>query len=160
MLYFIRICIKKSFLFIIVILSFSLVFPVFAAKLDNDGSARNNVDSCYGQSKDIPPSYDNVEYYDAYIPYNITRGEVGGWFTETGYDWGGYFAYNFMATQWAYRLKKTVSTVTVYEFTTQQVKDNWNGWGKICNESNDIDHSKVKYEDDLAVFVCCAGISV
>lgn len=43
--------------------------------IDNDGKAMKNP---YGDSK-LPNSYKNLEYYDCYVPYELTPREIGGW---------------------------------------------------------------------------------
>lgn len=48
-------------------------------KIDNDGMIQDNP---YGKNESIPPTYQGVDYYDVYLPYAQTYGEVGGWATS------------------------------------------------------------------------------
>ena len=59
-------------------------------KIDNDGNARSEED-VYGDSG-LPSSYDGAEYYDCYIPYNLTFEDIGGY--ATGVLWYEYSSYN------------------------------------------------------------------
>lgn len=44
-------------------------------KIDNNGNAK---DTPYGDSK-LPNSYIGADYYDCYVPYNLTPNDIGGW---------------------------------------------------------------------------------
>lgn len=57
--------------------------------IDNDGNARSNP---YGDSK-LPVSYEGIEYYDCYIPYNLTPADIGGY--STGVIDYVYSTYNY-----------------------------------------------------------------
>lgn len=94
---------KIFFLFLAIIIQST---PAFAAlSLENDGSARSSADDCYGQSKQIPATYKDVEYYDCYVPYQLTPKEIGGYcITSSEPDFGGN-APNYLAMdQWKYIL--------------------------------------------------------
>ena len=64
-------CLSLVFTFV-----FSLLSPksVQAITMDNDGKAK---DVPYGDSK-LPKSYLDLDYYDCYLPYSVTIGEIGG----------------------------------------------------------------------------------
>ena len=88
MLYFLK---NKYYIGIILFIVYIGIFSevTFAKKLslENDGKPRKNVNDCYGQSKEIPASYENVKYYDCYVPYQETPDSIGG---ELGRDTGDY----------------------------------------------------------------------
>lgn len=67
---------------------FNSKLDVYAITLDNDGSEKENP---YGDTG-IPKSFSNAEYYDCYIPYNVTCKEIGGY--ATGAIWSAYEQYN------------------------------------------------------------------
>lgn len=68
---------KKILLTILFLLLISCTSYAETYTIDNDGKERKK-ESCYGDSK-LPSSYEGVEYYDCYLPYNLTCGEIGGY---------------------------------------------------------------------------------
>ena len=78
------------------ILSFLILGTVFGTTvnadytIDNDGNPRDEEDVC-GDSG-LPSSYDGADYYDCYIPYNLTFEDIGGY--ATGVLWYEYSSYN------------------------------------------------------------------
>ena len=81
----------KRLVFVSLAIVITSSMPVSAKKLslENDGTPRDNVDDCYGQSKEIPPTYEGVSYYDCYVPYLETPDSVGGWWESAIGDYGG-----------------------------------------------------------------------
>lgn len=57
--------------------------------IDNDGKAMKNP---YGDSK-LPNSYKNLEYYDCYVPYELTPREIGGWADSSSNATSSVYAY-------------------------------------------------------------------
>ena len=60
---------------IILMSPFITCFTVSAVDIDNNGEYRSEI---YGDSK-IPASFTGVEYFDFYMPYKYTAGEIGGY---------------------------------------------------------------------------------
>lgn len=74
--------------------------------LDNDGNAR---DTPYGDAK-FPNSYEGADYYDCYVPYNLTCEEIGGYSTRV--IAAAYSGTNYSMTQYPDRLKYKIATKT------------------------------------------------
>lgn len=77
----------KILLLVVLILSPSI--RVDAVIFDNDGNARENP---YGDSK-IEKSYSDLDYYDCYVPYNLSPEKIGGY--STGVLAYTYETYNY-----------------------------------------------------------------
>lgn len=77
----------KILLLVVLILLPSI--RVDAVTLDNDGNARENP---YGDSK-IEKSYSDLDYYDCYVPYNLSPEKIGGY--STGVLAYTYETYNY-----------------------------------------------------------------
>lgn len=77
----------KILLLVVLILSPSI--RVDAVTFDNDGNARENP---YGDSK-IEKSYSDLDYYDCYVPYNLSPEKIGGY--STGVLAYTYETYNY-----------------------------------------------------------------
>lgn len=106
--------------FIMFISVATLVAPMTAHaegyKLDNDGTA---YDEPIGDSG-LPPSFSDAKYYDCYIPYQLTPGDIGGYankviayaasycnttMSQTAIDtikMGSYINYEFDRSTWSY----------------------------------------------------------
>lgn len=77
----------KILLLVVLILLPSI--RVDAVTFDNDGNARENP---YGDSK-IEKSYSDLDYYDCYVPYNLSPEKIGGY--STGVLAYTYETYNY-----------------------------------------------------------------
>ena len=65
--------------FCVILFCITLFYSVSFADtytLDNDGYA---MESPWGKCESIPPSFDNCEYYDCYLPYNMEINDIGGY---------------------------------------------------------------------------------
>lgn len=80
---------KLGFAIIFLLLFFSLSASVCAVTLDNNGNAMDNP---YGDCK-ATSSFTNAQYYDCYVPYNVTIRDIGGW--SNGVIAYAYSTYNY-----------------------------------------------------------------
>lgn len=79
--------------------------------IDNDGNAK---DVPYGDSG-LANSYSGLDYYDCYVPYNLTIGEIGGY--ADGVTAYAKSAYNFsMTSAHSERINRTFTTTCMREF--------------------------------------------
>lgn len=78
----------------LLMLCMSLFSPISvqAVTLDNDGNAK---DTPYGDSN-LPNSFSSCDYYDCYVPYNLTPGDIGGY--ANGVIAYTYSTYNYSMT--------------------------------------------------------------
>lgn len=70
-------------LLVALLILFSVPINVYASDFNcgNDGNARD-YSTCYADSG-LVSSFKNVEYYDAFVPYNITYEQLGDGFSKT-----------------------------------------------------------------------------
>ena len=81
---------------------------VQALTIDNDGKAK---DKPYGDSK-LPKSYVDVDYYDCYLPYNVTIGEIGGY--SDSIVW-----YNYPSNPYNWSMKEKYPNYIKQKFTAR-----------------------------------------
>ena len=81
---------KKSILLFFCTLLILCTYSIdaYAVTIDNDGTEKENP---YGDSG-IGKSFQDAEYYDCYMPYNLTPNDIGGY--ATGAIWAAYQQYN------------------------------------------------------------------
>ena len=102
----------KRVLSLVLIIIALLPEGVQALTIDNDGNVK---DKPYGDSK-LPKSYVDVDYYDCYLPYNVTIGEIGGysdsivWYSSPNnpYNWS-------MAEKYPNYIKQKFTARCMYE---------------------------------------------
>lgn len=103
--------------------------------IPNDGKALSEP---YGDCK-LPKSFE-AEYYDCYIPYNLTPIDIGGW--ATGARWAAYSQYNSPMPEYLRNTK--ISGYMNYE-------------NDISNLSRTLQstfsHMQKGYEDDTGMFI-------
>lgn len=80
-----------------------------SASVDNDGNAREAKD-IYGDSG-LASSFNDAEYYDCYIPYNLTCEDIGGY--SLGTEWSNHATYNSPMPDYVRETK--VASVINYE---------------------------------------------
>lgn len=86
----------KKFFYACIVFTLCMFFAkpvnVQAVTMDNDG---NEMAVPYGDSK-LPSSFVDCDYYDCYVPYNLTPGDIGGY--ANGVTAYVYSTYNYSMT--------------------------------------------------------------
>lgn len=73
---------------ILLVVLFIARIDAYAITIDNDGSA---MEVPYGKCEDVPSSYEDLDYYDCYLPYKLTTGEIGGCSLTGLWDLGNFY---------------------------------------------------------------------
>ena len=106
-------CLVTSWVVLLMVVFFSSI-NVEAITIDNDGNARENP---YGDSK-LPSSYTSGDYYDCYLPYNLTPADIGGYSDSVIASVNDTYNYS-MVSKYPDRINsKFTSSVNIYKLVS------------------------------------------